>query len=154
MRGEFIFDNGLVIPNNITTRGAKLLGERALQGLTTPLMYVGLCAGVPTVGLQIQEVAEPAFTNGYARQLLAQNIVDWPNTGLVAGETYFESKAFVFAAASGNFSIAVTRGFIVLHPTLNAGDVFCLSAPLPAPLLITPATDVADRTFRYRVYTR
>ena len=154
MRGEFHFANGLVIPNNITRRGAKVLGERALQGLTAPTMYVGLCSAVPNVDLLLQNIVEPTFTNGYARQLIAQNITDWPTTGQVAGEWYFESKPYVFAAAGGNFSTPITRGFICLHPTDNSGDVFCLSGALPTPLLITPTTDVADRTFRYRIYTR
>lgn len=155
LRGEFIRGDGLVIPNNITTVGAKELLQRAIQGVVAFDMFVALVAGVFTPELQVDDLEEPVIgTGGYARIDLLQSPTDWPTVGQVNGEWYIESKPLVWAAVAVPFSAAITRMAIVDSESDLTGDVFALSGALPGDLTITPETEESDRTFRYRIYLR
>lgn len=155
LRGEFIRGDGLVIPNNIMTYGIEQILRWALQG-DSPQLHMALADCNPTPGLLIQSLGEPTIgTNGYARQPLAQNNTDWPTTGTLNGEFYIESKAVVFTASGGNFSVPVTRTALVNSLAATTGQlVVALSNPFPASLLITPTTPEVERTFKYRIYGR
>jgi hypothetical protein len=112
LRGEFRFDDGLVIPNNITIAGAQTILAAALRN-TVPTFFVGLCSAVYAPDLDLEDIVEPAIaTNGYARLAVARDSVGWPSDGLVNGEVYFESLPLVWVAAGGPFSQPVTRMFI------------------------------------------
>jgi hypothetical protein len=154
LRGEFIRGDGLVTPNNLTLYGAGKLLEAALQNDALSL-YMGLCTAVPAYGLRQQDIVEPTIgVNGYARQALAQDSTDWPTTGSLNNEAYIESKVLTFAASGGNFSSTFTRLFLGFSLDALTGDIFSLGSALPAPLLITPTTLLADRQYKYRLYLR
>lgn len=155
LRGEFIRGDGLVIPNNITTYGVECLLRWALQGVT-PTLHMALANCAPALDLNLSNLGEPAIgTNGYARQAIAQDNVDWPTFGTLNGEAYLETKEFVFAATGGNFSVAINRIALVNSDVATSGLlVVALSNPLPADLTIGVATPVEQRTFKYRIHGR
>jgi hypothetical protein len=154
MRGEFRFQNGLVIPNNITTFGIQsiLAGFARNESFE---FFIGLCNAVYEPDLQIQDLTEPTLAvNGYARLAVTSDIVGWPSDGLVNDEPYIESLSLVWEAVGGDFDQPVTRMFMTPEETALVGDIFCLSGPLPEEFTITPTTLLADRTFKYRIYGR
>ncbi len=153
LRGEFHCANGLVIPNNITKFGAATILAAAMRN-TVPAFWVGLVDGVPDPDLQLEDLTEPTFTNGYARIAITRDGTGWPTTGEVNGEPYIESGWLTWAATGGNFSEQIRRMVIVPDDTDTTGNVFALSAALPALLTITPTTLEADRRFKYRIYLR
>jgi hypothetical protein len=153
LRGEFISESGLVIPNNITKFGAETILAAALRN-TVPAFWVGLVNGTPSADLQIEDIDEPSFTNGYARIQILRSSVGWPTAGEVNGEAYLESGWLTWAATGGNFSIPIRRMMIVSDNNDTAGNVFALSAALPAERTITPTTPETDRRFKYRIYLR
>lgn len=154
MRGEFRFQNGLIVPNNVTTYGAQSI----LAGFardTAPVFWVGLCNAVYEPDLTLADIEEPTLaTNGYARLAVTRDIVGWPSDGLVNGEPYIESKSLTWAAAGGPFDKAITRMFITPEESALVGALFCISGALPDELEIDPDTDEQDRTFKYRIYLR
>lgn len=155
LRGEFIRGDGLVIPNNITTYGIKLLMQMAFTNSGYAL-YMGLANCNPDPELDIADLNEPTIaTHGYARQEITRDATGWPVQGLLNDEQYYETKSVVFAASGGNFDKAITRPVLINSLDATSGVlVFSLGSPYPDELLITPATDVALRTFKYRIYGR
>ena len=155
LRGEFIRGDGLVVPNNITTYGVECLLRWALQG-ATPTLHMALANCAPAIDLDLTNLGEPVIgTNGYARQPIAQDNVDWPTFGTLNGEAYLETKEFIFTATGGNFSAAVGRIALVNSLAATTGElVVALSNPFPAELLIGPGTPVEQRTFKYRIHGR
>lgn len=154
LRGEFRWANGLVIPNNVTTAGAQALLGLALRDEAVNL-WVGLCEAVYTPDLQLQDIDEPTLgVGGYVRIQLARNNTDWPTADTLNGTPYLESKAMIWAATGVAFDKPITRTFLAFDDTDVTGDLFALSAALPAELTITPATIESDRTFKYRLYLR
>lgn len=154
-RGEFICGNGLVIPNNITSVGIEEILKRAIQGVVTLNLHVALVSGVYAPDLQIEDLVEPTIgTNGYARIDLDQNAIDWPTMGEVNGEWFIESKDLVWTAVGGSFNQPITRMALVGSLAGTTGDVFALSGALPEERTIGTGTLEADRTFRYRLYSR
>lgn len=153
-RGEFRFQNGLVIPNNVMKFGLETVLLTCFRDAAVTF-YVGLAAGVYEHELQIEDLDEPTIgINGYARQALARNSTDWPTLGELNGEPFIESKELTWEADGGPFDESITRMFITTTLAGATGDVFALSAALPELLEITPDTDLADRTFTYRFYMR
>lgn len=161
-RGEFRCKNGLVIPNNITMYGTGIIMDFAFRGrefLEGEFFRVGLCTGVFEPDLQIEDLTEPTpGLNGYVRIELDRTEEDWPEYGDVNGESYVESRELVWEADGGDFDQPINRMFIMYEYTENEegtfGNVFALSAALPEEFVITPTTDVNDRTFTYRIYGR
>lgn len=156
LRGEFIRGDGLVIPNNVTFVGAQTVLELALRDTNTDI-FVGLCDGVYTPDLICQDLTEPTIgVNGYARIQLNRDGTDWPVSDSLNAQPYLESKDLVWAAVGGAFDQAITRMFIAFTATnVGANDpVFAISAALPSALTIDAATDLSDRTFKYRLYAR
>jgi len=156
LRGEFRFENGLIVPNNVTLVGAGLILAAALRDSAISF-WVGLCSAVYEPDLRIEDLVEPTLaTNGYARLAVARDstAAGWPSGGVVNGENYLESLALTWAAVGGPFDQPVTRMFICQSATDLAGDVIALSAGLPDDLVITPDVALEDRTFKYRLYLR
>jgi hypothetical protein len=154
LRGEFVRSDGLVIPNNVTIAGARMLLAAALRN-TVPTFWVGLCSAVYEPDLAIEDVVEPTIaTNGYARLAVARDSTGWPGDGEVNGEVYFESLPLVWQATGGPFDQPVTRMFISATEAGLTGDIFALSAPLPDDLVIDIDTLEVDRTFKYRLFAR
>ena len=155
LRGCFIRGDGLIIPNNVTEYGCKLFLELAFQD-SSYNVYIALANAVPDFGLQLEELNEPTLgVNGYARQAIARDNIDWPTIALELGEPYIESKNFVFAATGGPYDKAINRLALVNHQTSVLGaEVIALSAAMPAELTIDVGTPELSRTFKYRLYLR
>jgi hypothetical protein len=154
LRGEFIRGDGERFRNNITLAGArKMLGE-AIRADGTLQFWMGLCDAVPHQNLLLQDVNEPAFVNGYARQRLNRDLTDWPFQGEVNGEPYVESKFVTFIATGSGFDRPIRRVMLAMTNVVRTGDVFSLSSPLPEAIRITPTTPEANRRFKYRLYLR
>jgi hypothetical protein len=153
MRGEFHRADGLILPNNISLAGAGIVMAAAFN-LTPTEWWLALVAGAPALDMTIGDMVEPAIgTNGYARQELTHDAVGWPTIAVSNDQMYVESAAATFAAVGGNFSQSIQRVALLVTDTYNAANVVvALSAPLPTPLLVTPATPLASRQFKYRVY--
>lgn len=154
LRGEFRFQNGLIVPNNVTEAGSAAILAAALRN-TDITFWVGLCSAVYEPDLLIEDVTEPTLaTNGYARLAVTRDIVGWPSGGLVNGENYLESLPLVWEAVGGPFDQPVTRMFITQEESALAGDILALSAAMPDDLIINEDTAEPDRTFQYRLYLR
>lgn len=154
IRGEFKRADGLRIPNNVTQFGIETLLDLALRHQVATF-HVGLCNAVYNPTLNIADIDEPTIgVNGYARKAVTQDIVGWPVDGLINGEVFYETAFLIWAAAGGDYDLAVTRMFICLHDTSLVVPVFALSAPMPEELLIQPATPEANRKFKYQLYGR
>lgn len=156
LRGEFRFQNGLVVPNNVTIVGSGAILKAALRN-TAIEFWVGLCSAVFEPDLQIEDLIEPTLaTNGYARlAVLRDGTADgWPGDGILNGENYLESKLLTWAAVDEPFDEPITRMFICGTEAGVTGDVYALSAALPEDLTIDVDTLEVDRSFRYRLYLR
>lgn len=155
MRGEFVRADGLVIPNNITTYGVRSIFGWALRNEAYAL-HMGLANCAPSPLIRLQDLNEPTIgVGGYARQAIPRNSTGWPVFSELNGETYYETRAFVFAASGPGFDKPINR--LVLTNTLDGvtGDqVVALSGPLPEELTIIPTTPEVERTFKYRIYGR
>lgn len=160
MRGEY-FHNGIAIPNNLTTKGRSEFLAMAFRGISGTAIgaggnfFLGLCTAVPSDSLTLADIVEPTIgVNGYARVAITRDSLGWPTVGTTNLIPFIETIDAVFTAAGGDFDQTVTRSFLTPEATLTVGDIYSLSEALIAPLLITPATLVAARTFNYRVYER
>lgn len=155
MRGEFIRGDGLVIPNNITTYGAEQILKAAFHGVALQL-YIGLANCSPKPNLDANELNEPTLgLNGYARQSLSPDLDDWPTMGDLSGETYFETREFVFASGTEAYDAPITRPFLITDSSETEGQiVVAIGTSLLDEITIGPATPLVDRTFKYRIYAR
>lgn len=153
MRGEFRFDNGLVLPNNISIAGAKAILDSAFR-LQSQTWFAALVSGAPTVDMNQSDMLEPSIgVNGYARVSLAHNSTGWPVLSDVNGHAFIESAPVLFTPTGGNFSRAIQRAALMLTETFSAeSPIVSLSAPLPVEVVLTPTTPEADRRFTYRIY--
>lgn len=154
LRGEFRFQNGLIVPNNITTAGCQAILAAFARG-TAPIFHVGLCSAVYEPDLEIQDITEPTLAvNGYARLAVTRDAVGWPSDGVVNDEAFIESLDLVWEATGGDFDEPVTRMFLTPEAVATAGVIYCLSGPLPEEFTVQPSTPLPDRTFKYRIYLR
>ena len=155
LRGEFVRGDGLVIPNNITTYGAGQILSAAFRSDALTL-HIGLANCNPHPLLNLNQLNEPTIgVNGYARQTIGQDSTDWPTIGSLSGETYFETRAFIFEPTGAGFDKPITRPVIVNHATATVGLlVVAVGSALPEEVTLLPATDVALRTFKYRIFAR
>lgn len=118
-------------------------------------LFVGLCAAVPAPALDLMDITEPTLgDNGYARQALNADAIDWPTQAEVNGVPYIETRDIVFEAVNAPFDQPVSRLFFCTDATALSGDVLFLSEPLSALRMITPTTPEGERTFRQRIYLR
>ena len=154
MRGEFIRQDGLVIPNNITTYGVKSIFQWALRDENYDL-WMGLANCNPDPELEIQDLNEPTLgVEGYARIEIPRT-TGWPVFGDLNGETYYETDVFEFVATGVGFDLPINRiALINSEAATNGLLVVALSGPLPAEVTITPATPIDERSFKYRIYGR
>jgi len=141
--------------------GRAALLSLALRGNdTVPVaaggnFYAGLCNTIPSDDVSYASLEEPTIgTNGYSRIAITRDDIGFPVIGEDNGEPYIESKPLIFVPTGSGFDKAVTRCFIGLEQTALIGNIYSLSAPLPAALTLLASTDVAFRTFTYRLYMR
>lgn len=154
LRGEYKLGNGVVLHNQFTDAGLVGVLAAAFQN-SYPVsgLHIGLCQAVPGRALTLADLIEPSIgVNGYARQAINRDAVDWLTTGTQADDPFIETKTYVFAATGAAFDQEVTRLFLTPEATATTGDVWAVSAAFETPKLIDPLTLEADRSFTYRVY--
>lgn len=162
IEGEFRFANGLIVPNNVTDSGRHEYLDMIFRGVDGvqvidpgSTFWFGLSNAVPANVVDLTVIAEPTIgVNGYARISVPRNATGFPNSGHETGEHYVETDDLVFTASGGDFDAPISRLFLTPIESLQIGQVWALSAPLAAPLTITPSTPLVNRTFRYRAYMR
>lgn len=154
LRGEFCRGDGLVIPNNITIFGASRILQAAMANVDLDF-WVGLVNTAPDPELMIEDTLEPTLgVNGYGRIEIARSAIGWPTNGQVNNESYIESDWLTWLPVGGNFDQAFTRMMLCPFEMLRVGDIIALSNALPEPLILTPATPLGERQFKYRLYLR
>jgi len=152
--GQFTFKNGLIVPNNITTFGIQTILDMAFLDTDSDL-WVGLCSAIYAPDLQIENLTEPTIgTNGYARQQITRDAAGWPGSGLTNLQPYVESDDLIWVPDGGAFDAAISRMFICLSETDTTGDVFAISGTLNEEVTWDTDTLEADRTLKYRIYSR
>jgi len=114
IRGEYVLRIGdgpeLVIPNQFTIIGMQTIMKAAFWQ-EIPMLYIGLCNNNIASSLSLAAIQEPSGINGYLRQPVAMNQVNWPVISSVNGESYIESREFTFDL-TGGVSTPVGRLFI------------------------------------------
>jgi len=154
LRGEFIRADGLVTPNNITKFGAAQMLSGALRNEFTSL-WLGLVDGVPDANLRVEDLTEPTLgANGYSRQEITRDAVGWPIQGELNNEPYYETQWHVWNPTGAGFDVPIRRLMLTASESGASGDVFALSAALPALVTLTPQTPLEQRRFKYRIYLR
>jgi hypothetical protein len=153
MRGQFIRGDGLGIPNNVSQEGARMILAAAFRN-SVPSFFMAMVNGTPSPVMTMANMQEPTIgANGYQRVAIPRTAIGWPSEGVSGGDRYIESQLCVFEATGGNFSKPVNRLALVGAGSLMATDpVFALSESFNAELLVTPATPLLQRQFRYRIY--
>lgn len=152
VRGEFEYEYAgkkLVIPNQFTNAGMLALLLAAFKG-TASAWKIGLCNHNPADVIAAADMLEPDTTNGYARQAVdLLTAANWPNSGLVNGETYIESKTVTFTA-TGAYNRPSSRFCILIGATPGAGTVVAVSSAFPSgPVVIS-----ANLSTKYRLFFR
>lgn len=146
--GEFIVHqpNGVehVIPNQFTVYGAQQILKAAFWREEL-VWYVGLCNRNPADSIPLTSMFEPTDgVNGYGRQALGLSQGNWPDIGVINGESFVESKRFLFTA-TGAYDQQVSRYF------LTDGDfVIAISSQILGGL----QTISDDLEATYRLYLR
>lgn len=148
LRGAFIRADGLLIPNNITLLGSEMILESAFRH-TDIEFSVALANCVPDIHLLVTDLNEPTEVNGYARIPVTQDIVGWPISGDLNGESYIETPYLTWTAVGGPFDKPVYRLALIGNDVVMA-----LSAAMPSEIVIGVDTEELSRKFKYRVYLR
>ena len=144
-RGEYIRQDGLVIPNQLTMVGANSVLQAAFKHDEGIVWQMGFCSNAPAVDLSLANLDEPTVgVGGYQRVLLPFNPTNWPVLGSVNGETYVETTNCVFNLV-GPIDVPVTRLF--LSDGINVMSIS--SAITDAPILLTGLN-----SYKYRMYFR
>jgi hypothetical protein len=153
VRGRFIREDGLIIPNNISLNGAKIILGAAFRN-DVPTFYVALVQGTPEVNMTIDTMTEPTFAiGGYSRIAVARSPAGWPVEGNIGNERYIESSWLEWIATGAGFNQPVQRLALVGLPIKTNGEtVYALSSPLPTLQTILPTTPQASRRFKYQVF--
>jgi hypothetical protein len=153
MEGRFIRGDGLILPNNISQAGAAAILAAAFRN-DVPAFFLGLVSGAPTPTMTLADMIEPTIgTNGYARQAVTRNAAGWPEQGVVGNQRYISTDWITFAAAGGNFNQPIQRVALFNTGVANpVNPVWALSSPMADPIVITPATPLVERKFKYAVY--
>jgi len=133
----------IVILNTITDEGEEAFLKQLFQDVTIGAsFYVGLCNQTPVETDTLSSITtEPTVTNGYARELLTRNAVDWPGVDAVNGVKRISSKQLTFAASGGAFSTDFTRAFLCDAASGSTGTLFSYSGPLAAAITLADGED-------------
>lgn len=148
VRGEFRIDLGggieMITPNQFTVFGMQRVLAAAFQGVAQ-VWQAGLCAHNPGDALALSEMGEPTIgVNGYARPSLPLDITNWPSLGVINGESFINSRPFIFPAA-GAYDVQVNRLFLT-----DGSQVIAVGSQIDGGL----QTIVANLTASYRLYFR
>lgn len=98
------------VPNQFTIYGMQTL-LRAAFWQVTPVLAMGLCGRNPGSMIALASAQEPSAVNGYARQAVPMNQVNWPVLSSVNGESYIESREVLFPL-TGAVDVPVNRLFL------------------------------------------
>lgn len=154
MRGRFVRGDGLVLHNNISLMGSKMILEAAFRN-TVPTFVLALVTGTPTLDMTLSGMEEPTIgVNGYSRKAITRDDTGWPTSAEAGGEWYVGTEWTPWQPEDGPFDKAIQR--VALLSSLDSTDVdepiLALSAPLPNPVIIGLTTPLAQRQFKYEVF--
>ena len=114
IRGEYSVRIGdgpeRIIPNQFTIVGMQTIMKAAFWQII-PSLHIGLCNNNIASMLSLAAIQEPDEVDGYARQPVPMNQVNWPVISSVNGESYVESREITFPL-TGGVSTPVGRLFI------------------------------------------
>ena len=145
--GEFILQlpsgGELVLQNQFTIIGIQQVLRAAFWQEELD-WQIGLCAHNPASSIPLAAINEPSGANGYLRQSMFGNLSNWPEMGVINGESFVQSRDFTFVA-TGAYDLAVNRLFIT-----DGTQVIAVSSALEGGLQYVDS----DLTTRYRLYFR
>lgn len=154
MRGRFFRADGLVLPNNISKAGAKMILESAFRN-TVPEFYVALVVGAPDLDMTMAVMEEPTIgVAGYARIPVLRSAAGWPNSAEIAGERVIGTDWLTWAPTGSGFDKPIQRLALLGNPTgiTGATPVYALSSPLPLAVTLLEDTPISQRQFKYEIY--
>lgn len=151
--GRSVEDGGeIVIRNQIVNEGEEAFLKMLLRDDQTIVagggnFYIGLCDQIPTDATTLTDLAsEPAVSHGYARNAIVRSAVGWPTIALSGNGDFVAQSAVVnFTAAGGDFSGPISRCFLCNVGAGSAGNLFSVSAPLPAAITILSGQTIPIR---------
>lgn len=168
MRGEFhiyeprkageLVESGespLVLTNQIVREGGQAYLKMLFQADNSLIagganFYVGAADQTPDDADTLLDIStEPTATNGYARQALARNSVDFPTVDTVNGVPRVESKIVTFTAAGGAFSAPISRLFLTSAASGTVGTLFSFTGPLNAAITLLDGNSLPSRYVLY-----
>lgn len=144
IRGEYILEDGTIIPNQFTVLGMQAVVKAAFWNERRP-WYMGYCAKNPGSLISMDSLLEPTIgVNGYQRQILTPDKPGWGKMGTINGETWIESRVVEFPA-TGPYDQEVNRLFLT-----DGDNVLSISSAFPGGLqtISTPTQR------RYRLFFR
>lgn len=146
--GEFLIHmkDGMdyVLPNQFTIYGAQQILKAAFWRQEL-VWFMGLCNKNPADAIPVTSMFEPTDgVNGYERQSLALSQGNWPDIGVINGESFIESKRVLFTA-TGAYDQQVSRLFLT-----DGDQVIAISSQLEGGL----QTIDEDLETTYRLYLR
>lgn len=146
MHGQFFVKlpsgDELVLKNQFTTIGMQQVLMAAFQQIPT-VWYIGLCAHNPADGIALSEMQEPTVGfHGYARVPLTFGPVNWPELGVINGESFINSRPVIFVL-TGAIDRTVNRLFLT-----DGSNVIAVSSEIVGGLQVL----AAPYTTSYRLF--
>lgn len=134
--GEFVIREpggaDRIIPNQFTIFGMQSVIKAAFQNQAF-LWAMGLCAANPQDAVSLLAINEPTpGVNGYNRQNLPFDTVNWPTIGVINGESYVESRPIIFPISAA--ITPVNRLFLT-----DGAYVVAISSEIPGGMQILAA---------------
>lgn len=128
IRGEYEV-NGVIVLNHFTNIGMQTILRAAFWQEPVDL-WIGLCAKNPGDAVALSQLNEPTIgVNGYARQAVPMNKLNWAALGLVNGESYVRSRTVVFPFTGAPYDSPFNRLFMT-----DGTYVISISSPLESGL--------------------
>ena len=153
MRGEFQRADGLLMPNNLSLEGVRILLAAACRN-DVPTFYAGLVTGAPTPTMTLLDMVEPTVgVNGYQRIAISRDAAGWPTQGESGGERFISTDWLTWVATGAGFDKPIQRVALFDTNVVASGNpVLALSASIGDPLVITPDTPLMNRRFKYTLF--
>lgn len=145
----------LRLKNTLTAVGASYLLRTCFRGeaVLPATYYMGLTNASYTFDaatLATMAAGEPVG-NGYARQALVKNTVDWTVQELGTNIMQALSKLVTFTCSGSPWTVNWVRGFICSAAAGTVGDVIAVSGPAPSPRVVNVGL---GPTLNYQYYLR
>lgn len=150
---EHVGEHKFFRKNTLVRTGAEWMLKTFFQGaaVTPATYYMGLTsAGYAWDSTLAALAAGEPVGNGYARQALTKNNVDW-TVQEVNGVMQVLSKLVTFTCAGANWTQNWQRAFLCDAAAGTVGNLVAVSGPAPAPRVVTPGNGPTEQ---YTFYIR